>query len=587
MTEYPIKQAGRVRSSATGMIIFRAPTGLSPGATNSQPFSYAPHLRTPKFLEFRRRNFLGWWESFLFLFTPDAPRSTAHIAYGIFHSPIRNLGLEGQPLIVSVLLHFFLFLYLADLTFGSPPKIIQADSHAPNVERIYYKVPLKDWQRLLPRIAPSGPGGHPGAPALQLGIAPKGSMVASRSMTIISKPVHPDNRRQTIIQPSTPPDLRISADLKMPNIITGSPAVVPRPQIQFNPNASKPVVQNQRQVDSATPAVVSSAEVPMLTPQISTVSQPHLAVPLPSSSSRPVIPGSGGAAGSSGAAVSSQEAGSGLVIISIDPSDGNSSVSLPPGNRWGDFSIATGGSGPSAPGGAAGGAGDKIGGGNGAGGDSSSGVGRGDSGGGGGNSGSNGSLSVNGTGKNGGGSFNLEPSPIVAAMVHLVPSGIALRKNALVVSSGPMGGGGLGVYGALHCGKVFTVFLPMPGKAWALEYCQAGANAGQPATAARPSVIHLDTGLTPPDPEFRFDFQRLPVPVDKLHRLIVLKGEIREDGTVDKVQVYRGLLPQMDEAARLAFSQWKFKPVLKDGKPIMVEILVGISSDPPPTSTPN
>jgi hypothetical protein len=276
-----------------------------------------------------------------------------------------------------------------------------------------------------------------------------------------------------------------------------------------------------------------------------------------------------------------------LVIISIDPSDGNSSVSLPPGNRWGDFSIAAGGSGPSAPGGAAGGAGDKIGGGNGAGGDSSSGVGRGDSGGGGGNSGSNGSLSVNGTGKNGGGSFNLEPSPIVAAMVHLVPSGLALRKNALVVSSGPMGGGGLGVYGALHCGKVFTVFLPMPGKAWALEYCQAGANAGQPATAARPSVIHLDTGLTPPDPEFRFDFQRLPVPVDKLHRLIVLKGEIREDGTVDKVQVYRGLLPQMDEAARLAFSQWKFKPVLKDGKPIMVEILVGISSDPPPASTPN
>jgi TonB-like protein len=578
---------GRVRSSARGLTLFRAPTGLLPGERNPQPFSYASHLKTPKFLEFRRRNYLGWWESFLFLLTPEAPRSTGDAAYGISHTPVRNLGLEGWPLIVSVLLHFFVLLYLADLTLASPSRIIQADSHAPNVEKIYYKVPLKDWRQLLPRIAPRGPGGHPGDPARQIGIAPKGGTVAHRSLTIISRPVHPDNRRQTIIQPSAPPDLRIKADLKMPNIITGNPAVVPRPQIQFNPNASKPVVQNQKQVDTATPSVVTSTSVPLLTTPVSSVSQPHLAVPLPSSSSRPVIPGSGGAAGRSGAAVSSQEDGSGLVIISTDPSEGNASVALPPGNRWGDFSIAPGGGGPGAPGGSAGGTGDKSGGGNGAGGDSSTGIGRSDSGGGGGNSGSNGSLSVNGTGKNGGGSFSLESSPIVAAMVYPVLNGIVLRKNALVVSSGPMGGGGLGVYGALHCGKIFTVFLPMPGKAWTLQYCQAGANAGKANTPTHPSVVQLDAGLTPPEAESRFDFQRLPVSVDKLHKLIVLKGEIREDGTVEKVQVYRGLLPQMDEAARLAFSKWKFKPVLKEGKPIAVEILVGISSDPTPAATPN
>jgi hypothetical protein len=576
-----------VRSSARGMTIFRAPSGLQPGERNSQPLSYAPHLRTPKFLENRRRNYLGWWEAILFLLTPEAPKSSGNAAYGISHTPVRNRGLEGWPLIVSVLLHFFLLLYLADLTLASPSRIIQADSHTPNVKKIYYKVPLKDWKQLLPRIAPRGPGGHPGDPARQFGIAPKGSTVAHHSLTIISRPVHPDNRRQTIIQPSTPPDLRIKTDLKMPNIITGNPAVVPKPQIQFNPNASKPVVQNQKQVDAATPSVSTTAAVPLLTAAISSVSQPHLAVPLPSSASRPVIPGSGGATGPSGAAVSSQEEGSGLVSISTDPSEGNSSVALPPGNRWGDFSIAPGGSGPGAPSGAEGGTGDKAGVGNGAGGDSSTGIGRGDSGGGGGNSGSGGSLSVNGTGKNGGGSFNLESSPIVAAMVYPVLNGIVLRKNALVVSSGPMGGGGLGVYGALHCGKIFTVFLSMPGKAWTLQYCQAGANGGKPTTPAHPSVVQLDTGLTPPEAESQFDFKRLPVSVDKLHKLIVLKGEIHEDGTVEKVQVYRGLLPQMDEAARLAFSKWKFKPALKDGKPIAVEILVGISSDPPPAAAAN
>ena len=37
----------------------------------------------------------------------------------------------------------------------------------------------------------------------------------------------------------------------------------------------------------------------------------------------------------------------------------------------------------------------------------------------------------------------------------------------------------------------------------------------------------------------------------------------------------------MDEAARAAFSQWKFKPALRDGKPVPVEILVGIPTEDP------
>jgi hypothetical protein len=38
----------------------------------------------------------------------------------------------------------------------------------------------------------------------------------------------------------------------------------------------------------------------------------------------------------------------------------------------------------------------------------------------------------------------------------------------------------------------------------------------------------------------------------------------------------------MDEAARLAFSKWKFRPATRGGKAIPVDILVGIPSDPPP-----
>src|ERR1700752_1899702 len=162
------------------MTIFRAPARVVSGPRASLILSYAPHLRTPKFLEYRRRNYLAWGESLLFLLTPEAPKSEAQTAYGISHAPIKNLGLEGWPLIVSVLFHFFLVLFLGDLTLLTPSRIIQADSHAPNVEKIYYRVPLKDWQQLMPRIAPRGPGGHPSDPARQLGTAPKGSTVVRR-----------------------------------------------------------------------------------------------------------------------------------------------------------------------------------------------------------------------------------------------------------------------------------------------------------------------------------------------------------------------------------------------------------------------
>jgi hypothetical protein len=37
----------------------------------------------------------------------------------------------------------------------------------------------------------------------------------------------------------------------------------------------------------------------------------------------------------------------------------------------------------------------------------------------------------------------------------------------------------------------------------------------------------------------------------------------------------------MDDNARLAFSQWKFKPALMESKPIPVQVLVGIPAELP------
>src|ERR1700724_2448592 len=43
--------------------------------------------------------------------------------------------------------------------------------------------------------------------------------------------------------------------------------------------------------------------------------------------------------------------GSGVVVISVDPSQAAALLNLPPGNRLGDFSIAPGGGQPGSPGG--------------------------------------------------------------------------------------------------------------------------------------------------------------------------------------------------------------------------------------------
>ncbi len=183
------------------------------------------------------------------------------------------------------------------------------------------------------------------------------------------------------------------------------------------------------------------------------------------------------------------------------------------------------------------------------------------------------------TGATGGKGESMLDATILRDMVYAVPSTLVLRKNALVVSAGPMGGGGLDAYGALHCGKIYTVFIAMPGKSWTLQFCQSGGSPARQEAQSRSSVIHLEQGLLPPDVELRFDFKRLPVPFEKKNKPIVLKGVIKDDGTVDDLKVYQSIVPQMDEAARVAFSHFKFKPAMKEGKPVAVDILVGIPTE--------
>jgi hypothetical protein len=343
--------------------------------------------------------------------------------------------------------------------------------------------------------------------------------------------------------------------------------------------APAPVVTDQTHGDA----------VPLLAANQSAIAKPLPPVAL----QRPIQQGrAGGGQSSQGASsVPVLSDANGLMIVSVDPSATASQIAVPPGNRWGDFAIAPGhepGSPGGNPGSANAGAGSTAK--NGAGGEKSVGVGPGGSGGGGGpSSASLGPISVKGTLP-----AATEPllltSSVVAEMVYPLPVAVVakLRQNRMVVSAGSIGGGGLNIYGALACGKIYTIFLPMPGANWTMQFCQKSAATvpDTPQTQAR--VIQMESPLVPPDPDSdsRFDFKRVPLPPEKEHNpMIVLKGVLRDDGTIGDLEVYQGVLAEMDQAAQLALSRWKFKPAMRANKAVSVEILVGIPAEVPASNS--
>jgi len=64
---------------------------------------------------------------------------------------------------------------------------------------------------------------------------------------------------------------------------------------------------------------------------------------------------------------------------------------------------------------------------------------------------------------------------------------------------------------------------------------------------------------------------------EKIEGTVVLEIEIDEEGNVMDVQVLKSVHPDIDKAAIQAIKKWKYKPVLKDGKPAPVVFAVTIN----------
>jgi hypothetical protein len=570
------------KTSATGL--FEAKSLLDPVAPpRNDPAKSARSPRQPDFLTAPNFFRTSWW-SRLGSILSRYPAHLTNISSNLFRDvPVRPRRFASKQMAFSLVLHAIAFFLLPFVLRYFPFQTTRAANLAAGDQQVlYYHLATPERREKAPKILPPGPGSAPGS-----GSAPelppvRGASVSQAALFAVSHPKIPDNSHQTIIQPLTQPDLRMNADLKLPNLLLSKP-VAPKAPLQFNPKSVKPLPQQTREVATVAPTLnPANLQQPLTDALLATNDHPKLAVPL----GAPPAPNMPSRENGSSANVGAPEfeangaPGQGLLILGTNPGNSSDLVALPPGNRYAEFSIAPGGNGVGSPGGQPGGSPTGGSGGGSVGGNNSTGVGSGTSGGGGGNSGVPGIISIRGSGTANESLGNLEPEH-VASMVFAMPKISGPRHDALMVAAGPMGGGGLDVYGALHCGKIFTVFLPAPGKSWTLQFCQTAASSAPPSTQAYTSVVRMEQALVPPEAETRFDFKRTPLPFEKLHKNVVLKGRITEEGVVTDLAVFHGLSAEMDAEAKLAFSKWTFKPATKAGKPVSVDILVGIPSDSP------
>lgn len=483
---------------------------------------------------------------------PPLPRPARHILRG---AQTVHLHYGRRSATASLFLHCLsiaLVIYLPRiLPVTNPP----SENSQSTEEKIYYRIPLQE----EPRISASAEThiGHSEARTTQgTAAAALPGALAHLAVTLAPKATSPDNLRQIIFQSASPPDVTIKTEQRLPNVVIlglaqetlkaplapsyARPALVPHPVSAV----TAPAVSNINPPDPL---------APFLQP---TDAQPRLAIPLEGGGGAPVLRPASVLAGPPANAPD-------LVVLGPDPANPASQLLLPEGNRGGDISIAPPGK-PTETGN--GGKELRA--------DATKGSGSAENGG---RSGSSGAIDLAVSGNTGAGG-GLDPNLPVSLVYAIAQPVMAIRRNALVISAGPIGGGGLNVYGALNCGKIYSIFLPMPGRNWSLQFCDRSASGTHVVSEAPTAAIRLEKPLVPPDVDlhYRFDFRRLPVPATESYHPIILKGVIAADGTVQQLVVYRGVLPELDEAARIAFSRWRFKPAMRDGKPVAVDILVGI-----------
>ncbi len=466
----------------------------------------------------------------------------------------------------------------------------QLNSPYQNTEITYY--PVSDY---LPPINT----------AAKAAIKPRRGAPKLAKQEILSVPPNPDNTHQTIV---TPPKIKLNHDVPLPNIVAWTPIPSAQPVAasarsvsqlkvpQFEPDVAAPTADVSKihaKLDLPALPQPSVVEPPLSADQLKlksgqlnmaqlepTVAAPKLPVPVQRASSADksdAKPAPSGAAKDVPPSPNVQNLpaqGRGqLIALGLNPADVRGPVSMPNGNRSGEFHASPAGK-PDAPG--------------------------------------TPNVTAKGTADNGGGNGkgNGVPPGIV---VGTPPPGAATSAVGGLPNSGASGGKAGApasnadqearnrifasamkpaapsirdrvtpppenlpedpdrsieqrVFGRRH---YYSLVMNMPNLtsasgSWIIRFAELKESNDSSALTAPVATTKVDPAY-PPD-----------VLRDHVEGTVTLYAIIRTDGVVDSIRVLDSLDSRLDENAVQALSHWRFKPGIKNGQFVAVEAVVQI-----------
>jgi TonB family protein len=477
-----------------------------------------------------------------------------------------------EPLIVAAFLHLVFLM-------APYPQIRASAPHYSAFENteLTWSGPINDF----PLLEPKGPKTKPtprGEP--EKPVPPQGADAFHPRQRIFTDPVRPTHPRQTLINsaaPLEPPKILPN----LPNIVQLQQSAGPvRPRLQISEETLAKLHPRERRA-----ARVSSAPLPdMLALEQKPV---EIAMPIsPNAPARPHLELNAGApprvapraqTGDAGPApeVSANQSASGnpstFIALSATPAPPAPIAQLPQGNLAARVSISPAGKQQGVPGGSPNGT-------------------IGPTGGAGGENGSGGKNAVDVSIRGGnppansevsglGGATKTSASGLRALMTKPDPRA---KMDDAPVRTGPPN------FAALPAGaqpeqifaskKIYKMLVNMPNLnsatgSWILNFSEMNVNNGGPKTAS--------PDISGPVPLRKIDPKYPPALINEhVEGEVVLYAVIRSDGSVDSIQLVRGIDERLDANAMAALSQWKFRPASKQGAPIELEAIVHIPFHP-------
>jgi TonB family protein len=388
--------------------------------------------------------------------------------------------------------------------------------------------------------------------------------------TILSQPVRANHPRQTLIQPdapATPPKI----ETPLPNIAEWAAAPAPpRPTLRMD-SAAAPTRQNRAIKDLSAPEIVNQEKTPgelniASAPAVNL--QPRLALSAESKAAERQSKREETVAPEVGAASSGDASLHRLIAISAAPAAPTPEVSVPQGNLSARVAISPEGTRPGAPGGANNAP--ATNGGTGGNSDSSGGAGR--------TSEGNGAAIPGSVSVSGGvhpSSGGISPANRSATKLILKPldSGAppAAHKGPSVL--GPIDPR-LPPEKILSGKEIYTLHIDMPNMTsvtgnWVVSFAQLDEGElpyNKPRGKLSGPLLERKV-----DPKYPQTLIKEHVDGD-----VILYAIIRKDGTVDSIQLVRGVDPQLDKNSMDALARWVFKPGARDGQPVDLEAVVRI-----------